>query len=92
MYITPDRNLARAYAGGWCGDGSHFGYGWLYEVHVDDELLEPDPDLLSLPGVSFQASVATIARVAERSVRPDQRRFAETFAEILDQLRQATDL
>lgn len=89
VHITPDRGLARVYAGGWSDDGVHFGYGWLYEVAVDHESLEPDADLVSLPGVSFQVPTASVVRVAERAVRPHQRRFTEKLTEMLGQLEQA---
>lgn len=89
VYVTPDRRLARVYAGGWSEDGVHFGYGWLYEVAAEEALLEPDADLLSLPGVSFQVPSATVVRVYERSVRPNQRRFAETLTGILEELDRA---
>ncbi len=85
VYVTSDRGLARVYAGGWSDDGVHFGYGWLYEVTVDEASLEPDADLLSLPGVSFQAPSATIVHVHERSVRPNQARFAETLTSLLEE-------
>lgn len=89
VYVTSDRGLARVYAGGWSEDGVRFGYGWLYEVTVDEATLEPDADLISLPGISYQAPSATVVRVFERSVRPDQRRFVQKLTGILEELERA---
>ena len=61
VYLTTDRGLAKAWAGIWTPDGERHGGGTLYRVEAD--LLEPDEDLLSLPGVSFQAPRARVVRV-----------------------------
>jgi hypothetical protein len=66
VYLTADRELARAWAGIWTPDGANHGGGSLYRVETD--ALEPDDDLLSLPGVSFQAERARVLAVYDAHV------------------------
>ena len=66
VYVTCDRDLARAWAGIWTPDGVRHGGGSLYRVEA--ETLEPDDDLLSLPGLSFQASRARVLVVYDAHV------------------------
>lgn len=70
VYLTTELDLARVFASDWTQDGSESGYGWIYEVDVDESDLEPDEDLLSLPGVSFQCGSALVTRVWQREVKP----------------------
>jgi len=66
VYVTSDRDLARAWAGIWTPDGVRHGGGSLYRV--EPEGLEPDDDLLSLPGLSFQAPRAQVVVVYDAHV------------------------
>lgn len=66
VYLTTDRELAKAYANSWTlmpfkGNGSH---GALY-VARPVGLLENDPDL---PGISFQCAAAEIISVYDPAV------------------------
>lgn len=70
VYLTTELDLARVFASDWTIDGSDPGYGWIYEVEVDPNELEPDADLLSLPGVSFQCGSALVTRIWQRDVKP----------------------
>ncbi|TFF04362.1 hypothetical protein [Cellulosimicrobium funkei] len=69
VYLTSDRELARAWAGLWTPDGEHFGNGSLYQVDAELAALEPDEDLLSLEGVSFQVPRAVVRVVYDAAVR-----------------------
>ena len=69
VYVTTDRHLALAYASTWSPDGRRSRGGSLYLVESDE--LEPDEDLLSLPGVSFQTRSARVVAVAKARVRFD---------------------
>lgn len=68
VYLTSDRELARAWAGLWTPDGEHFGNGSLYQVDAELAVLEPDEDLLSLQGVSFQVPRAVVRVVYDAAV------------------------
>ncbi|MDN3905783.1 hypothetical protein [Arthrobacter sp. YD2] len=70
VYMTSDIKLARAYAAMWTDPvtGAQRGGGSVYQVEVVDGSLEPDEDLLSLAGLSYQAKTAMILRVWHRSV------------------------
>ena len=70
VYLTTDRELARAYAGLWTLDDQVLGGGALYRVEPD-EPPEPDEDLLSLAGLSWQVRSATIGAVYDAYVRFD---------------------
>lgn len=72
VYVTTDRHLALAYASTWSPDGRRCSGGSLYLVDSDE--LEPDEDLLSLPGVSFQVRSARIIAVAKVRVPFDRER------------------
>jgi hypothetical protein len=82
VYVTTDRELAWAYASAWTLDGRVAGGGSLYLVEVFDP--EPDADLLSLPGVSYQAASASILEVAERGISLDVTRCARAFQRVLE--------
>lgn len=81
VYVTTDRELARAYASGWSLDGLTLGGGSLYRVDADE--LEPDQDLLSLPGVSFQTAQARVLTVYDAYVPLDRVRSSRTFERVL---------
>ncbi len=86
VYMTSDVNLARVYAGMWTAPGSitsRAGGGWIYQVEARDGALEPDQDLLSLSGVSFQADAAVITGIHDKNVPYDQERFRKKLASIL---------
>lgn len=68
VYMTTDKSVAKAYASLWTPDGEKHGGGCLYVVEADD--LEPDDDLLSLPGF-FQAPRATVVTVYDPHVAYD---------------------
>lgn len=82
VYVTTDRELARAWAGVWTADGIHHGGGTLYRVDADD--LEPDGDLLSLPELSFQAPRARVVAVYDSHV-PYSPKFRRTLQRVLDE-------
>lgn len=81
VYVTTDRHLALAYASTWSPDGRRCPGGSLYLVATDE--LEPDEDLLSLPGLSFQARSARVTAVAKAKVRFDRERSLQKINEIL---------
>jgi hypothetical protein len=82
VYITTDRNLARAWAGIWTSDGKQHGGGTLYQVEADD--LEPDEDLLSLPGRFFQAPRARVKCVYDAYV-PFKPGFGQVLQKLVDE-------
>ena len=65
VYVTTDRELARAWAGIWSPDGVTFGGGSLYQVEADE--LAPDGDFLSLDGF-FQTPRARVKFVYDAHV------------------------
>lgn len=65
VYVTTDRELARAWAGIWSPDGVTFGGGSLYQVEADE--LEADGDFLSLDGF-FQTPRALVKLVYDAHV------------------------
>jgi hypothetical protein len=71
------------WAGQWTATNGVVGYGWLYRIAAEEAVLEPDADLLSLPGQSFQAPAAIVISVYERAVAPDQPRFARKLQQVL---------
>lgn len=89
VYLTVDRELARVWAGQWISVEGRVGHGWLYRVSAEVELLEPDADLLSLPGLSFQAPEAVVDRVYERAVSPGQAAFRRTLERVIRDLERA---
>lgn len=67
VYLTADRDVARAYAAR-CYEGDPNGSGGsLYSVTVKGPL-EPDPDYRLDPGVCWKAKVAFVAKVEETEV------------------------
>ncbi|TGN32999.1 hypothetical protein [Aeromicrobium chenweiae] len=84
VYVTTDRELARVYAGTWRNpDTAELGRGALYRVEVK-EGLEEDEDLLSLPGLSFQAPSATVIAVYDAAVKPDAPKYGRVLKRTLD--------
>ncbi|MGO4188568.1 hypothetical protein [Pseudarthrobacter sp. TAF60_1] len=80
VYLTSDVKLARVYAGMWSDPTTKTqpaGGGSVYEVEVDDGSLEPDEDLKSLSGVSFQANTAVIVRIQYKNVPFNRELFAK---------------
>jgi hypothetical protein len=71
VYLTTDRDLARAYASTWTLDGGRYGGGSLYRVDPD-EPPQPDEDMLSSPGLSWQVPSATILHVYDAYVPFDR--------------------
>ena len=43
--------------------------GSLYEIQVEDDLLEPDTDLISSPGLAFQVPAARVVAIEARWVK-----------------------
>lgn len=81
VYVTVDRHLALAYASTWTIDGVRLGGGSLYLV--ESEELEPDEDLLSLPGLCFQARSARVVQVAKARVAFNRESSSRKMTEIL---------
>ena len=69
VYITTDRRLATAFAAYWSSKVNQIGLGWLYAVQAAADDLEPDTDLLSSPGLSFQVPSALVTRVELRQIK-----------------------
>ena len=74
VYVTTERELARAIAAHWAKRRKSQGRGWLYRVSLDDADLEPDDDLPRGPFSSFQAARVRVAIVLDRDVDPDNPR------------------
>ena len=87
VYVTTDRHLALAYASTWSPDGRRCLGGSLYLVDSDE--LEPDEDLLSLPGLSFQTRSARVIAVAKARVRFDRERSLQKIGEVVTRLERA---
>ena len=68
IYVTTDPELAKVYARSWFDGIRARTHGWLYVVEVEGEHLEGDDDLLSLPGVSYQAPMGIVVAVYDRGV------------------------
>jgi hypothetical protein len=87
VYVTADRHLALACASTWTPDGVRYRGGSLYLVESD--VLEPDEDLLSLPGVSFQTRSARVIGVAKARVPFDRERSSRKSNEVIARLERA---
>lgn len=74
VYVTTERELARAIAAHWAKRRNSQGRGWLYRVSLDDVDLAPDDDLPCGPFISFQAARVRVAAVFDRGVDPDNPR------------------
>ncbi|MDJ0349487.1 hypothetical protein [Cryobacterium sp. PH29-G1] len=74
VYVTTERELARAIAAHWAKRRNSQGRGWLYRVSLDDVDLAPDDDLPRGPFISFQAARVRVAAVFDRGVDPDNPR------------------
>lgn len=83
VYLASSRELARVWAGQWTNPEGRVGYGWLYRVSVETAVLEPDDDLQSLPGVSYQAVSARVESIYEKAVAPDQPAFRRALEQSL---------
>jgi hypothetical protein len=69
VYVTTRRQLAVAFAAAWENPTTgKAGGGGLYRVELLGEA-EPDEDLLSLPGLSFQAQRAKVLSVDKAAVK-----------------------
>lgn len=83
VYATTNREFARTYAGVWLNPITQsFGYGSLYRVEMEDDA-EADTDLLSLPGLSFQAPRAKVISVYDAAVKPQPEKFNRLISQIL---------
>ena len=82
VYLTTDKQLAWAFASMWTPDGTQHGGGALYRVEAD--VLEPDEDLLSLEGVSYQSPQARIVAVYDAHVPFNQNKVAAVFQRVLE--------
>lgn len=84
VYMTSRVNLARGYASAWVNpDTGIEGGGWVYEVEVEDGTMEPDRDLLSSDGISFQADSAVIIRIQDKGVPSNPKRYGKEFRQVL---------
>lgn len=85
VYMTSRVNLARGYASVWVNpDTESQGGGWVYEVEVTDGTMEPDQDLLSSDGISFQADSAVIVRIHDRGVAYNAKRYGKEFRQVMN--------
>lgn len=68
VYVTSDRDAGMAFAAYWtCRSPKQ--PGSLYEIQVEDDLLEPDTDLISSPGLAFQVPAARVVAIEARWVK-----------------------
>lgn len=82
VYMTTDVMLAKVYAGTWTDPASAkavAGGGVVYQVEVQDGTLQADRDLLSSPGVSYQASSAVVVDIQYKTVAFDKDEFTATM-------------
>ncbi|WP_460965017.1 hypothetical protein [Pedococcus soli] len=84
VYVTTDRELARACAGASEHDDGTVGGGVLYQVEPVGDL-EPDPDLPGLH-ISFAVPQAVVVAVLDAYVRRDDTRYAAKFQAVLNHL------
>lgn len=83
--MTSRVNLARGYASAWVDpDTGDEGGGWVYEVEVADGTMEPDRDLLSSDGISFEADSAVIVRIQDKSVASNPKRYGKEFRQLMN--------
>lgn len=86
VYLTTDVGLAEVYAGLWTPDGTDTpGGGSIYQVEVQDGSMEPDADLLSIDGLSFQADCAVVVAVHKRTVATNQRKSSKKLKKVMRQ-------
>lgn len=83
VYVTTERELARAIAAHWAKRRESRGRGWLYRVSIDDLDLEPDDDLPGGPFISFQAARVRVAAVLDRGVDPDSPRHVRELQKFI---------
>lgn len=86
VYVTTDVMLAKVYGGMWTDPAladSLAGGGVVYRVAVEDGILEGDDDLLSSPGVSYQANSAVVIDIQFQNVSFDQAEFTATLDRVL---------
>lgn len=86
VYATTDVMLAKVYAGMWANpdsDKSVAGGGVVYRIVVEDGTLEADKDLLSSPGVSYQANSAVVTDIHYKTVAFNKEEFAATMERVL---------
>lgn len=67
VYLSSERDVARAYAARWVGRSPDGSGGTLYSVEVKGPL-DPDPDYSLDPGVCWRARIAFVAKVEEVDV------------------------
>jgi hypothetical protein len=68
IYVTTSIDLATAFAANWNARNPRQ-TGTLYEIEVDDDLLEPDHDLLSSPGLAFQAPEGIVIGIRRTMIK-----------------------
>ena len=68
VYVTSDRDAGMAFAAYWTRR-SPKQPGSLYEIQVEDDLLETDTDLISSPGLAFQVPAARVVAIEARWVK-----------------------
>jgi hypothetical protein len=84
VYVTADRELAKACAGIWSPDGQTIGGGVLYRVVPIGEV-EPDDDLPGL-GISFQVARAKVAAIHDPYVARNDPKYARKLQAVLGRL------
>jgi hypothetical protein len=82
VYLTSSIELATAFAAFWTKQDHLEGEGWVYLVETDDAVLEPDGDLLSSPGLSFQTTSARIVKIEQYRV-PWGNRHLRTYKRVV---------
>lgn len=83
VYVTTERELARAIAAHLASRGTSQSRGWLYRVSLDDADLEPDDDLPHGPFIRFQAARVRVAAVLDRGVDPDNPRHVRELQKFI---------
>lgn len=83
VYLTAHLDIARMYAALWTNPATEVaGGGSVYQVEVQDGSMEPDQDLLSSEGVSFQADSAVIIRLHDASIPYSEKKIQKTVKRV----------
>lgn len=86
VYVTTERDLARAMAAHWARRATSRGRGWLYRVELHNFDIEPDEDLPHGPFISFQAPHVRVAAVIDRGVDPADPRHVRALQKFVNMI------